>query len=90
MNAARTLVELVERLENAEAESILTLVDARGDETVIPWRDLHTRVRLHAAGLKVFPYTVDLFEDYSKIVAMNVDGVLTNDPQSARKWSIAQ
>ena len=45
--------------------------------------------KMHAAGLKVFPYTVDTFEDYSKILAMHVDGVITNDPVSARSWSIS-
>ena len=46
--------------------------------------------KMHAAGLMVFPYTVDTFEDYLKMTDMNVDGVITNDPVSARKWSIAQ
>jgi glycerophosphoryl diester phosphodiesterase len=46
--------------------------------------------KIHAAGLKVFPYTVDTFEDYSKIMGMNVDGVITNDPVSAQEWSISQ
>ncbi len=40
--------------------------------------------------LKVFPYTVDTMEDYLKMTAMNVDGVITNDPVSVQKWSIAQ
>ena len=46
--------------------------------------------KMHAAGLKVFPYTVDTLEDYLKITGMNVDGVITNDPVSVRKWSIAR
>ncbi len=43
--------------------------------------------KMHAAGLKVFPYTVDTFEDYSKVMGMNVDGVITSDPVSVKKWS---
>jgi glycerophosphoryl diester phosphodiesterase len=43
--------------------------------------------KMHAAGLKVFPYTVDKLEDYLKMTAMNVDGVITNDPVSVQKWS---
>ena len=46
--------------------------------------------KMHAAGLKIFPYTVDTLEDYLKISAMNVDGVITNDPVSLQKWSIAR
>lgn len=46
--------------------------------------------KMHAAGLKVFPYTVDTLEDYLKMTAMNVDGVITNDPASVRKWSITR
>ena len=46
--------------------------------------------KMHAAGLKIFPYTVDTLEDYLKMTAMNVDGVITNDPASAGEWSISQ
>ena len=46
--------------------------------------------QMHAAGLKVFPYTVDTMEDYLKMTVMNVDGVITNDPVSVQKWSIAR
>jgi len=46
--------------------------------------------KMHAAGLKVFPYTVDTLEDYLKMTAMNVDGVITNDPAAVQKWSIAR
>ena len=45
--------------------------------------------KMHAAGLKVFPYTIDTMADYLKMTAMNVDGVITNDPVSVQKWSIA-
>ena len=46
--------------------------------------------KMHAAGFKVFPYTVDTLEDYLKITGVNVDGVITNDPVSVQKWSIAR
>ena len=42
---------------------------------------------MHAAGLKVFPYNVDTFEDYVKMIDMKVDGVITDDPVSAGHWS---
>ena len=42
---------------------------------------------MHAAGLKVFPYNVDTFEDYGKVIDMQADGVITDDPLSAGHWS---
>ena len=42
---------------------------------------------MHAAGLKVFPYNVDTFADYVKMVDMKVDGVIASDPVSAGHWS---
>ena len=42
---------------------------------------------MHAAGLKVFPYNVDTFEDYTKMIDLKVDGVITDDPVSAGQWS---
>ena len=42
---------------------------------------------MHAAGLKVFPYNVDTFEDYGKLIDMQADGVITDDPVSAGHWS---
>jgi len=43
--------------------------------------------RMHAAGLKVFPYNVKTFEDYAKMIDMKVDGVITDDPVLAYQWS---
>ena len=45
---------------------------------------------MHAAGLKVFPYNVDTFEDYEKMIDMKVDGVITDDPLAADQWSRAR
>jgi len=42
---------------------------------------------MHAAGLKVFPYNVDTFEDYEKMIDMQVDGVISDDPVSAGQWA---
>lgn len=60
---------------------------------VFSWHPDHLIVTLrqvdmmHAAGLKVFPYNVDTFEDYVKMIDMKVDGVITDDPMSAGHWS---
>jgi glycerophosphoryl diester phosphodiesterase len=43
--------------------------------------------RMHAASLKVFPFNVNTFEEYAKMIDMRVDGVITDDPVVAYKWS---
>jgi glycerophosphoryl diester phosphodiesterase len=40
-----------------------------------------------AAGLKVFPFNVKIFNDYEKMMGMKVDGVITDDPVLAYQWS---
>lgn len=35
---------------------------------------------LHAAGLKVFPWTINTRQEAEKLVAMGVDGLICNDP----------
>lgn len=47
----------------------------------------HQVNRMHAAGLKVFPYNVKTFEEYAKMIDMKVDGVITDDPVLAYQWS---
>ena len=44
-------------------------------------------VKLHAAGIRVFPYKVDTQEDCARMIGLNVDGVITDDPVSVRRWS---
>ncbi len=42
---------------------------------------------MRGAGLKVFPYNIDRFEDFARMIALKVDGVITDDPVSAHRWS---
>ena len=42
---------------------------------------------MQAAGFKVFPYNVDTLEDYTRMMDMKVEGVITDDPVAARQWS---
>jgi len=35
----------------------------------------------------VFPYNVNTFEEYAKMIGMKVDGVITDDPVLAYQWS---
>lgn len=37
--------------------------------------------RLHAAGLKVFPWTINTRDEAEKILALGVDGLICNDPR---------
>ncbi len=43
--------------------------------------------KFHTAGIRVFPYGVDTPEDCARMVAFKVDGVITDDPVSARRWA---
>ncbi len=43
--------------------------------------------KMHAAGIRVFPYNVDTFQDYARVRDMNVDGLITNDPGLAACWT---
>ena len=59
---------------------------------VFSWHPDHRVVKrnqvkqMHAAGIRVFPYGVDTLEDFARMRAMRVDGVITNDPASAVGW----
>jgi len=44
-------------------------------------------IKMHAAGIRVFPYNVDTLENYARIRALQVDGVITDDPVLAGVWS---
>ena len=41
---------------------------------------------MHAAGIKVFPYNMETSEEIERMLVMNVDGVIINDPLEALKW----
>jgi glycerophosphoryl diester phosphodiesterase len=41
---------------------------------------------MHAAGIKVFPYNMETSEEIERMLVMNVDGVIINDPFEALKW----
>lgn len=43
--------------------------------------------RMHTAGIKVFPYNVNMYEDFVRMMDMKVDGVITDDPVAAAQWS---
>ena len=69
------------------------IVDICAHLKVFSWHPDHKIVTqrqvdmMHAAGLKVFPYNVDTCEDYEKMINMQADGVITDDPVAAAQWS---
>jgi glycerophosphoryl diester phosphodiesterase len=89
-------IRVLERLAAMRASPALAVISERpaDDDTVRLCRHLKAfswnpaqRVlsrqqveRMHAAGIKVFPYNVDTPSDYRRMRAMKVDGVITDDP----------
>jgi glycerophosphoryl diester phosphodiesterase len=63
----------------------LNLFSWHPDQRIATWYQIKL---MHTAGLKVFPYRVDTFEDYRRMMDMTVEGVITDDPVAARKWSL--
>ena len=43
--------------------------------------------KMHAVGMRVFPYNVNKLADFTRMRSMKVDGVITNDPLQAGVWS---
>jgi glycerophosphoryl diester phosphodiesterase len=43
--------------------------------------------RMHARGIKVFPWTVNEPEDFNAMRDLKVEGVITNDPMLAARWT---
>ncbi len=68
--------------------SIVDLVAAAGCTTWSPfWRNLDTAavVRAHASGLKVVPWTINQPADMATVIALGVDGLITDYPERAHK-----
>ena len=42
--------------------------------------------RAHAAGMKVLPWTANRPEDWSRLVDVGVDGIITDDPAALIAW----
>ncbi len=43
--------------------------------------------QMHDAGIKVFPYNIDVLEDFARMRHMQVDGAITKDPELAGYWT---
>ena len=41
---------------------------------------------MHASGIKVFPFNMESRQDFKRMLAMGVDGLIINDPIEAQSW----
>ncbi len=94
------IVRMVHRLD-ASLPVALIAGRGRGAETVRLCRDLgvysfHPNfrfltadlvTRLHTAGIRVFPYTVNTETDFNRMRQYRVDGIITDDPVRYKNWS---
>jgi glycerophosphoryl diester phosphodiesterase len=94
------ILEQIAFMENPPATAFISKKPANKNTVhmctrlkVFSWHPDHRIVtrnqvkQMHAAGIRVFPYNVNTFEDYARIRNMKVDGVITNDPGLAGYWS---
>ncbi len=68
-------------------EGALERARAVGAEALNPWFGIASKERVeaaHAAGLAVYPYTVDAPADLRSCLALGVDGIFTNYPDRLR------
>ena len=68
--------------------SIPHSIDAAGGQIWCAWHKKLTKKKVrtaHELGLKVFVWTVDSTRDMKKFLKMDVDGIITNRPDRAKK-----
>jgi glycerophosphoryl diester phosphodiesterase len=70
-------------LYNGPPRDFVEIARAAGAEIVSPEHRLVTPERVaaaHAAGLGVIPWTANTLEDWDRLIAAGVDGIITDDP----------
>jgi glycerophosphoryl diester phosphodiesterase len=73
----------VAALYGSGERSFVDIARETGAPIITPMFRLVTPEKLkeaHAAGIQVIPWTVDKPEDWDRLMAMGVDGIITNDP----------
>ncbi len=63
--------------------SLVRIAERAGASIVSPYHRLATRrrvARAHAAGLQVVPWTANRPRDWRRLIAAEVDGIITDDP----------
>jgi glycerophosphoryl diester phosphodiesterase len=64
--------------------SLVRIAQRAGAAIVSPYHRLATRrrvARAHAAGLQVVPWTANRPRDWARLIAAQVDGIITDDPE---------
>lgn len=72
-----TLPDLVALAENAQAEVVSPNVD---------WITAPDVRALHARGVRVIPWTANTPEEWSYLVGIGVDGIISDDPAALVEW----
>lgn len=75
-------------LHPGDDPDVVAVAVAGGHDAVNPWAPVVTAElveRARAAGLAVYPWTVDDPDRLGELVALGVDGVITNVPDVARR-----
>jgi glycerophosphoryl diester phosphodiesterase len=70
-------------LWEGEARSFVEIAKEAGTRIVAPEHVLVTAEQVraaHEAGLQVIPWTANTIEDWSRLIAAGVDGIITDDP----------
>jgi glycerophosphoryl diester phosphodiesterase len=68
---------------------LVALARATGAQTVAPhhqWLTAEDVGALHAAGVRVVPWTVNTAADWQPLAAWGVDGIISDDPQALIDW----
>jgi glycerophosphoryl diester phosphodiesterase len=76
-------------LYSGAAKDFVEIAKEAGAQIVSPEFHLVTPERVkaaHAAGLEVLPWTADRPEDWEKLAAARVDGIITDDPAALIAW----
>jgi glycerophosphoryl diester phosphodiesterase len=76
-------------LWEGEAKDFVEIGRESGADVVSPAFKLVTAEQVkaaHAAGLKVLPWTVNRPEDWTRMIAAGVDGIITDDPATLIAW----
>ena len=71
-------------MTDADPLDALPIAEKLNAEAINPsYKSLNAKnvKKIHKAGYKVYPYTVNSKEEISKLISLNVDGIITDYPE---------
>lgn len=92
LHAVRELAPEIRRtaLVEEDPRDFVTIAGEAGNAAVVaPQYDLVTRAKVgaaHGVGLQVVPWTVNTESDWERMVAAEVDGIISDDPAGLIIW----